>query len=135
MRKFILLTSVVILVSGCDGMVSVKGWVLESSEANGSSLALKEERPIEPTKGIIKDAWVELWTADGSYRLERCEAKTGDFCACHVGLYTPGMRYMVRAGAPGRVPLEQIVRLQKYGNWAIIRLAPVKKPEIEEQIP
>jgi hypothetical protein len=119
---------------GCDGSVNVDGWVVEAPPGQKSDIITKETELNQP-QGVIENAWVELWTGDGGGLLHRQEpgrtmTKHGSFSVGWIGLYTRGMRYQIKAGAPGYEPVSKEVKLRVGGgDHALIQLAPVKKEE------
>ena len=115
--------------AGCDGMVSVDGWIVETSPEGASDITMSEKEVDQPKAGTIGNAWVELWTADGDRLIDRMEPgirEDGYFHVMEVGLYERGMRYLIKAGAPGYQTVNEVVKLQKCGgDHALITLAPV----------
>jgi len=122
----------VCMALGCDGMVGVEGWVVEAPPGEKSDVTMKEKRMDQPQEGVIQNAWVELWTGNGKRLLERQEpglAKDGFFGVGKVGPYERGMRYLIKAGAPGYQPLSKEVKLRVGGDSALIQLAPIKQED------
>jgi len=121
---------------GGDGMVAVDGWIVEAPPGEKSDITMKETKLDQPQEGAIENAWVELWTGDGKsllYRQEPGLTKDGSFGVVEIGPYARGMRYLIKAGAPGYLPLEKTVRLSIGGDGALIRLAPAKvRPQSDQ---
>jgi hypothetical protein len=112
----LLASFLLIFASGCpelpgDGLVAVSGWIVPG-EGPRSEFVPSETEPDEPDQ-TIRQAHVELWTADGRERLDRWEYPRGDYSVAHIGPYFPRLEYLLKAGAPGYAPVKQKIFLKK----------------------
>ena len=124
---------------GCSGMVGVEGWVVEAAPGEPSDVTMEPTKLGQPLEGAIENAWVELWTGDGKTLLDRQEpgvCRDGSFDVGEVSSnpYTAGMRYLIKAGAPGYQPLSKEVQLRRAQvDYALIQLAPVQQEDGQQE--
>ena len=117
---------------GCDALILVDGWVVESQGPKSgytpyASPPPKPERLLEAA-GIE----IELWSPDRKYKLCTSRAWQGKFDAGYTGW--PYRQMLLRVRAPGYLPLETEIpvapRTRTYeGDYGIIALVPKPKPE------
>lgn len=122
MKFAAVLFGVMLGLSGCrGGLVGFEGWAVKTE--NAGNLQFLDDRPGDAPNGVIRPVWVELRTLDGERLLSRNESVSGYFSVSHVGLLQSGLKYAVRAGAPGFDTVERTVRLREGEvTWGLIEL-------------
>ncbi len=126
---------VVLLAFGCDGVVGLHGWVVESAPGTAQVIVFPQgtDAPANPPGKPVSGAWVELWRPNGKRLMSRSDVGDGRFSVGYIGPYSPGLKYLIKAGAPGYVTIKRTVQLEWFGNSGTVELPPLPPELLREQ--
>ena len=122
-----------LLLGGCSGVLGLDGWVVKGA-GDVSTFAPLDSEPdwSKPPENALGGVRVELWTRDGSLKVDGIESTSnGYFDVGHVGTdpYEHGEDFLLKVSADGYKPLSVPVTLPvgeiRYG---LITLVPEEEP-------